>query len=55
MEDNQTISFQNILLDNIGMPINVSLLSTPKALNSNSDLIFYKGKTLSLITLTYEK
>ena len=55
MEDNQTISFQNILLDNIGMPINVSLLSTPKALNSNSDLIFHKGKTFSLMTLTYEK
>ena len=34
------------------MPINVSLLSTPKALNSNSDLIFDKEKTFPLMTLT---
>ena len=36
MEDNKANSFQNILLDNNNMPINISLLSTPKALNSNS-------------------
>ena len=45
MEDNKANSFQNILLDNIDMPINISLLSTPKALNSNSDLIVDKEKT----------
>ena len=28
MEDHKANSFQNILLDNIGMPINISLLST---------------------------
>ena len=38
MEDNKANSFQNILLDNISTPINISSLSTPKALNSNSDL-----------------
>ena len=45
MEDNKANSFQNILLDNIDMPINVSLLSTPKALNSNSDLTTNKENT----------
>ena len=45
MEDNKANSFQNILLDNNNMPINISLLSTPKALNSNSDLIVIKEKT----------
>ena len=45
MEDNKANSFQNILLDNIDMPINISLLSTPKALNSNSDLIVNKENT----------
>ena len=45
MEDNKGNSFQNILLDNIDMPINISLLSTPKALNSNSDLIVNKENT----------
>ena len=45
MEDNKANSFQNILLDNIGMPINISLLSTPKALNSNFDLIVNKENT----------
>ena len=29
------------------MPINVSLLSTPKALNSNTDLIVNKENTLT--------
>ena len=38
MEDDKSSSFQNILLDSIDMPINISLLSTPKALSSNSDL-----------------
>ena len=38
MEGNKANNFQNILLDNIDMPISISLLSTPKALNSNSDL-----------------
>ena len=42
MEDNKANSFQNILLDNIDMLINISLLSTPKVLNSNSDLIVNK-------------
>ena len=32
MGDNKANSPQNILSDNIGMPINISLLSTPKAL-----------------------
>ena len=45
MEDNKANSFQNILLDNIDMPINISLLSTPKALNSNSDLRVNKENT----------
>ena len=45
MEDNKANNFQNILLDNIDMPINISLLSTPKALNSNSDLIVNKENT----------
>ena len=45
MEDNKANSFQNILLDNIDMPVNISLLSTPKALNSNSDLIVNKENT----------
>ena len=45
MEDNKANSFQNILLDNIDMPINISLLSTPKALNSISDLIVDKENT----------
>ena len=36
MEDNEVNSSQNILLDNMDMAINISLLSTPKALNSNS-------------------
>ena len=45
MEDSKTNSFQNILLDNIDMPINISLLSKPKALNSNSDLIVNKENT----------
>ena len=35
MENNKANSFQNILLDKIDMPINISLLCTPKALNSN--------------------
>ena len=47
MEDNKANSFQNILLDNIDMPINISLLSTPKTLNSNSHLIVYKENTLA--------
>ena len=38
MGDNKVNSFRKILLDNIDMPINISLLSTPKPLNSNSDL-----------------
>ena len=42
MEDNKAKSFQNIFLDNIDMPINISLSSTPKALKSNSDLIVNK-------------
>ena len=42
-EDNKANSFQNILLDDIDMPINISLLSTPKVLNGNSDLIVNKG------------
>ena len=45
MEDNKANSFQNILLDNIDMPINISLLSTPKALNSNSELMVSKENT----------
>ena len=45
MEDNKGNSFQNILLDNIDMPINISLLSTPKALNNNSDLIVNNENT----------
>ena len=45
MEDNKANSFQNTLLDNIDMPINISLLSTTKALNSNSDLIVNKENT----------
>ena len=47
MEDNKANSFQNILLDNIDMPINISLLSAPKALNSNSDLIVNEETTLA--------
>ena len=42
MEYNKANSFQNILLNNIDMPINISLLRIPKVLNSNSDLIFNK-------------
>ena len=42
MEDNKANSFQNILLNNIDMPINISLLRIPKVLNSNSDFIFNK-------------
>ena len=38
MEGNKTNSFQNILSNNTDMLINISLLSTPKALNSNSDI-----------------
>ena len=45
MEDNKPNSFQNILLANIDMPIDISLLSTPKALNSNSDYIVNKKNT----------
>ena len=45
MEDNKANSFQNILLDNIDMPIDISLLSTQKTLNSNSDLIVNKEIT----------
>ena len=45
MEDHKANSFKNILLDNIGMPINISLLSSPKALNSNSNLIVNKENT----------
>ena len=45
MEDNKANSFQNILLDNMTCLFNISLLSTPKALNSNSDLIFNKENT----------
>ena len=45
MKDNKANSFQNILLDHIDMPINISLLSTPKTLNSNSDLIVNKENT----------
>ena len=45
MEHNKANNFQNILLDNINMPINISLLSTPKALNSNSNLIVNKENT----------
>ena len=45
MEDNKANSFQNILLDDIDMPINISLLSTPEALNSNADLIVNKENT----------
>ena len=45
MEDNKANSFQNILLDNINMPIDISLLSTQKTLNSNSDLIVNKEIT----------
>ena len=41
MEDNKANSFQH----NIDMPINISLLSTPKSLNSNSDLTFNKENT----------
>ena len=45
MEGNKANNFQDILLDNIDMPINISLLSTPKALNSNSDLRVNKENT----------
>ena len=45
MEDNNSNSFQSILLDNIDMPINISLLSTRKALNSNSNLTVNKENT----------
>ena len=45
MEDNNSNSFQSILLDNIDMPINISLLSTWKALNSNSNLTVNKENT----------
>ena len=48
MEDNKANSFQNILLDNIEYQIildNISLLSTPRASNSNSNLIVNKGNT----------
>ena len=45
MKDNKANSFQNILLDNIDMPINISLLSTPNALNSSSDLIINNENT----------
>ena len=45
MEDNKGNSFQNILSDNIDMPISISLLSTPKALNSNSDLLVNNENT----------
>ena len=44
MEDNEANSFQNILLDNIDIPINISLLSTTKPLNSNFGLIVDKRK-----------
>ena len=47
MEDNKVNSFQNILLDDIDMPINISLLSRPKAINSNSDLTVNKENTPS--------
>ena len=47
MEDNKANTFQNILFDHIDMPINISLLSTPKALNSNSDLIVNNVNTLA--------
>ena len=39
MECNKANSFQNILLDINDVPINISLLSTSKALNINTDLI----------------
>ena len=48
MEDNKANSFQNILLDSIEYQIildNISLLSTPRASNSNSNLIVNKGNT----------
>ena len=45
MEDNKANSFQNILLDNIDIPFNISVLSTLNALNSNSDLIVNKENT----------
>ena len=45
MEDNKANSFQNILLDNIDMPINISLLSTTKPLNSNFGLIVDRENT----------
>ena len=45
MEDNNSNSFQSILLDNIDMPSNISLLSTRKALNSNSNLTVNKENT----------
>ena len=47
MEDNKASSFQNILLDNIDISTDISLLSTLKALNSNSDLINNNGNTLT--------
>lgn len=37
MEDYKASSFEITLLDNIAIPINISLLSTRKALNSKSD------------------
>ena len=45
MEGNKANNFQNILLDNIDMPINISLLSTTKPLNSNFDLIVDRENT----------
>ena len=42
MEGNKANNFQNILLDHIDMPTNISLLSTP---NNNSDLSVNKENT----------
>ena len=44
MEDEANIS-QKILWDNIDNLINISLLSTPKSLNSDSSLTFNKENT----------
>ena len=44
MEDHKANSFQNILLDN-DVPINISLLSALKTLNSNSNFIVNKENT----------
>ena len=51
MEDNKSNSISSILLGNTDTPINISLLSTPKALTVTPILLSIT-KTLPLMTFT---